>query len=52
MKILKKLTKNELVPNPCERCKGKLELCLSDYPWNEEHWICVECDSTYSKELQ
>lgn len=32
------------------KCGHALELCPSDWPWNEEFWICPKCDSTYVKE--
>jgi hypothetical protein len=31
----------------CERCNETLELCLADYPFNEDYWICPKCESTY-----
>lgn len=31
----------------CEICKETLELCLADYPFNEDYWICPKCESTY-----
>ena len=34
----------------CERCSVSCELCPADYPWNEEYWICPNCESTYVKE--
>lgn len=34
----------------CERCGEACILCLEDWPWNEEYWICPKCDSTYVKE--
>lgn len=36
-----------LIINKCERCDGELILCPANYPWNEQFWICVECESTY-----
>ena len=34
----------------CDKCGSKLEICPANEPWNDEHWICPECDSTYVKE--
>ena len=31
----------------CIRCKAACELCPAVYPWNEQHWICAECGSTF-----
>lgn len=31
----------------CERCNQPCELCLADWPWNDDYWICPKCDSTY-----
>ncbi len=31
----------------CERCSTQCELCPSDWPYSEVHWICPKCDSTY-----
>ncbi len=37
----------------CEKCGCNCEISLANinyYPWNEDHWICPECDSTYMLE--
>lgn len=31
----------------CEKCGGEIMLCLSDWPWHEDYWICEKCESTY-----
>lgn len=31
----------------CEECGADLMLCLADWPWSPNYWICSECDSTY-----
>lgn len=30
-------------------CDGKLILIAADEPWNNEHYMCEKCDSTYNK---
>lgn len=32
----------------CEKCGCELELCAADWPWHEDYWICLKCDSTYN----
>ena len=34
----------------CPSCDGKLEIIEEDEPWNTEHIMCCECDSTYNME--
>lgn len=31
----------------CTKCNYELELCPSDFPWNDDFWICSNCDSTF-----
>jgi len=31
----------------CERCQHECELCLADWPWSDDYWICPNCESTY-----
>jgi transposase-like protein len=32
----------------CEKCASSLEICTSNEPYHQEHWICPKCDSTYN----
>jgi hypothetical protein len=34
----------------CERCNAACELVQGTVPWDVEHWICPNCDSTYCVE--
>lgn len=34
--------------NPCPHCKkDDIKYSESNEPWNNEHWYCSSCDSTY-----
>lgn len=29
----------------CEKCGGELDLCPTDWPYNDDFWICLACGS-------